>query len=290
MNIASIGLGLIGGSFALSVKKYFPESKVYGQDKNPEHLNKALELSIIDEILENDNIATMDVVIISIPVDKANMLIKDILDKVHSKALIMDMGSTKGELCAAITNHPKRNQFLAAHPIAGTEFSGPEAAFSSLFDNKTMIFCDVEATQSHLVELAKRLISPLKMTIKFMGAKDHDKHLAYVSHLSHISSFMLGKTVLQVEQNDKTIFDLAGSGFASTVRLAKSNPVTWTAIFKENQAEVVQALEQYIQNLKSFKEHLETQNYTEIQQQLVNANELKPILNGILKKESHGNQ
>jgi prephenate dehydrogenase len=127
------------------------------------------------------------------------------------------------------------------------------------------------------------------MSIKYMGAQDHDKHLAYVSHLSHISSFMLGKTVLQVEQNDKTIFDLAGSGFASTVRLAKSNPTTWTAIFKENQNEVLQALEEYIQNLKAFQNQLETQNYSEIHQQLANANELKPILNGILKKESHGN-
>jgi prephenate dehydrogenase len=137
--------------------------------------------------------------------------------------------------------------------------------------------------------MALSLIAPLEMSIKYMGAQDHDKHLAYVSHLSHISSFMLGKTVLQVEQNDKTIFDLAGSGFASTVRLAKSNPTTWTAIFKENQNEVLQALEEYIQNLKAFQNQLETQNYSEIHQQLANANELKPILNGILKKESHGN-
>jgi prephenate dehydrogenase len=201
----------------------------------------------------------------------------------------MDMGSTKGKLCKAIAEHPKRDQFLAAHPIAGTEFSGPEAAFSLLFEKKTMIFCDVEASRPELLDMALSLIAPLEMSIKYMGAQDHDKHLAYVSHLSHISSFMLGKTVLQVEQNDKTIFDLAGSGFASTVRLAKSNPTTWTAIFKENQNEVLQALEEYIQNLKAFQNQLETQNYSEIHQQLANANELKPILNGILKKESHGN-
>ncbi|MFD0931617.1 prephenate dehydrogenase [Psychroflexus salinarum] len=289
MNIASIGLGLIGGSFALSLKKYFPEIKRFGMDNNPEHLQKALELNIIDEALHDENLFKMDVVIVSIPVDKASAVVQDILDKVHPKALVMDMGSTKGALCAAIAAHPKRSQFLAAHPIAGTEFSGPEAAFSLLFDKKTMIFCDVEATQPELVDIALSLVAPMEMTIKYMGAKDHDKHLAYVSHLSHISSFMLGKTVLQVEQNDKTIFDLAGSGFASTVRLAKSNPVTWTAIFKENKGEVVQALDEYIQNLKTFKAELETQNYTEIHQQLVNANELKPILNGILKKENHGN-
>lgn len=289
MKVGSIGLGLIGGSFALSLKKNFPEIKRFGMDKNPEHLAKALELNIIDEVLKPEDMVKMDVIVVSIPVDKANSIIRDVLTQVHSKALVMDMGSTKAELCNAISEHPKRNQFLAAHPIAGTEFSGPEAAFSSLFENKTMIFCDIDATQKDLVEKAKSLIAPLEMTIKYMGAKEHDKHLAYVSHLSHISSFMLGKTVLQVEANDKTIFDLAGSGFASTVRLAKSNPETWTAIFKENQEEVLQALEGYIQNLKTFQNQLQTQNYSEIQQQLANANELKPILNGILKKEDYGN-
>ena len=289
MNIASIGLGLIGGSFALSLKKNFPEIKRFGMDKNPEHLQKALELNIIDEALRDEDLAKMDVIIVSIPVDNSSDVIQDVLDTIHTKALVMDMGSTKGELCAAIGKHPKRSQFLAAHPIAGTEFSGPEAAFSSLFDHKTMIFCDIEDTEAHLVELAETLISPLEMTLKYMNSRDHDKHLAYVSHLSHISSFMLGKTVLQVEQNDKTVFDLAGSGFASTVRLAKSNPVTWTAIFKENQEQVVQALEGYIQNLKAFKTQLETENYTDIQQQLTKVNQLKPILNGILKKETHEN-
>lgn len=289
MNIASIGLGLIGGSFALSLKKNFPEIKRFGMDKNPGHLQKALELNIIDEALRDEDLAKMDVIIVSIPVDNSSDVIQDVLDTIHTKALVMDMGSTKGELCAAIGKHPKRSQFLAAHPIAGTEFSGPEAAFSSLFDHKTMIFCDIEDTEAHLVELAETLISPLEMTLKYMNSRDHDKHLAYVSHLSHISSFMLGKTVLQVEQNDKTVFDLAGSGFASTVRLAKSNPVTWTAIFKENQEQVVQALEGYIQNLKAFKTQLETENYTDIQQQLTKVNQLKPILNGILKKETHEN-
>lgn len=289
MNIASIGLGLIGGSFALSLKKNFPEIKRFGMDKNPGHLQKALELNIIDEALRDEDLAKMDVIIVSIPVDNSSDVIQDVLDTIHTKALVMDMGSTKGELCAAIGKHPKRSQFLAAHPIAGTEFSGPEAAFNSLFDHKTMIFCDIEDTEAHLVELAETLISPLEMTLKYMNSRDHDKHLAYVSHLSHISSFMLGKTVLQVEQNDKTVFDLAGSGFASTVRLAKSNPVTWTAIFKENQEQVVQALEGYIQNLKAFKTQLETENYTDIQQQLTKVNQLKPILNGILKKETHEN-
>lgn len=289
MKVVSIGLGLIGGSFALSLKKHFPEIKRFGIDNNPEHLEKALELNIIDEALKEEELSQMDVVVVSIPVDKASSVIQNILNQVHPKALVMDMGSTKGELCHAISQHPRRHQFLAAHPIAGTEFSGPEAAFSSLFQNKTMIFCDVEATESSLLELAKSLLAPLVMSLKYMGAKEHDKHLAYVSHLSHISSFMLGKTVLQVEENDKTIFDLAGSGFASTVRLAKSNPVTWTAIFKENQEEVLQALEEYIQNLKTFQNQLQTQNYSDIQQQLENANELKPILNGILKKEDYGN-
>jgi prephenate dehydrogenase len=201
----------------------------------------------------------------------------------------MDMGSTKGELCQSVAKHPKRSQFLAAHPIAGTEFSGPEAAFASLFEDKTMIFCNVDETKPRLLELAKGLIAPLNMSIRYMGAEAHDKHLAYVSHLSHISSFMLGKTVLHVEKDERDIFELAGSGFASTVRLAKSNPVTWTAIFKENQAEVVQALEAYIQNLQDFKDQLQHNNYAGIHQELTEINNLKPILNGILKKEEYGN-
>jgi prephenate dehydrogenase len=289
MKIGCIGLGLIGGSFALSMKRNFSDFQVFGMDTNPEHLQKALTLNIIDQVLEESEWFEMDVVILSIPVDHASPLLQHILDKIHPQALVMDMGSTKGQLCEAVAKHPKRHQFLAAHPIAGTEFSGPEAAFDSLFDHKTMILCEAEYTEASLLELAKSLIAPLHMTLKYMGAKAHDKHLAYVSHLSHISSFMLGKTVLDIEKNDRDIFDLAGSGFASTVRLAKSNPVTWTAIFKENQEEVQYALEEYIQNLKAFQKQLETQNYMGIHQQLAEVNDLKPILNGIIKKEENGN-
>jgi prephenate dehydrogenase len=289
MKIGCIGLGLIGGSFALSIKRHFSDVQVFGMDKNSEHLQKALTLNIIDQVLEKSAWSEMDVVILSIPVDHASSLLLEILDKIHSQALVMDMGSTKGQLCEAVAKNPKRHQFLAAHPIAGTEFSGPEAAFDSLFDYKTMILCETEHTEASLLERAKDLIAPLHMTLKYMGAKAHDKHLAYVSHLSHISSFMLGKTVLDIEKNDRDIFDLAGSGFASTVRLAKSNPVTWTAIFKENKEEVQYALEEYIQNLKAFQKQLETQNYRGIHQQLAEVNDLKPILNGIIKKEDNGN-
>ena len=289
MRIGSIGLGLIGGSFALALRKYHPEATFCGFDSNSDHLQQALDLKIVDEILTDEVIPLMDLVVVSIPVDKAYSAIVDVLEKVSSRSLVMDMGSTKGKLCLALDEHPRRSQFLAAHPIAGTEFSGPEAAFTSLFQNKTMIFCDVKATQPQLLEFVKDLILPLQMHIKYMDANEHDKHLAYVSHLSHISSFMLGKTVLEVEQNDKTVFELAGSGFASTVRLAKSNPVTWAAIFKENQTQVLQALEEYIENLTLFHNQLKTQNYSEIHQQLANANALKPILNGILKKENHEN-
>lgn len=289
MKIACVGLGLIGGSFALGLKRHFSKFKIYGQDQNPEHLQKALELGLIDDILEDSELNQMDVVILSIPVDFASPVLQDLLDKIHPKALVMDMGSTKGELCQSVAKHPKRSQFLAAHPIAGTEFSGPEAAFASLFEDKTMIFCNVDETKPRLLELAKGLIAPLNMSIRYMGAEAHDKHLAYVSHLSHISSFMLGKTVLHVEKDERDIFELAGSGFASTVRLAKSNPVTWTAIFKENQAEVVQALEAYIQNLQDFKDQLQHNNYAGIHQELTEINNLKPILNGILKKEEYGN-
>src|SRR5690606_12987190 len=173
-------------------------------------------------------------------------------EKVKDDCLVIDTGSTKSRVCNLLKGHPQRRNFLAAHPIAGTEYSGPQAAIPNLFRNKTMIICEVEKTAFKLQERALELFQKLGMRIRYMDANSHDKHIAYVSHLSHISSFMLGKTVLEKEKNERDIFDMAGSGFASTVRLAKSSPAMWTPIFKENKENVLETLKEYILNLTHF--------------------------------------
>lgn len=281
MKIHIIGLGLIGGSFALGLKKAFPGVKVSGSDSSEAHLQKALELNLIDQPATIEEVKEAEVVIIAVPVDVAKKVALEVLNGVGSNTLIFDAGSTKAGLCEAIAAHPNRRNFLAAHPIAGTEFSGPEAAIENLFLHKTNIICEVEKTAFKLQERALEIFQKLGMRIRYMDPASHDRHIAYVSHLSHISSFMLGKTVLQKEQNEKDIFDLAGSGFASTVRLAKSSPAMWTPIFQQNKENILETLEEYITNLSKFKELLENDDFKEVFMEMERTNHIKTILNGI---------
>ena len=282
MNIGVVGLGLIGGSIALASKKINRYCRVYGWDNNPDHLRQAIDLNIIDHQLKNSQYKQLDILIISTPVDVALDLIEPALDMIGSDTLVMDTGSTKRWICEQVRNHPKREQFLATHPIAGTEFSGPKAAFSKLFVNQTQIFCEVGKTDKSFLERANRFTDDLGMEVLEMSPEDHDKHIAYVSHLSHISSFMLGKTVIDNDQkSDQIIYQMAGSGFASTVRLAKSNPVTWTSIFRHNRENLLDVLDFYIKNLHDFKRLLEDKQYEKIHNQLDNTNRIKEILEGI---------
>lgn len=281
MNVFVVGLGLIGGSLALDIREKYPEATVYGIDKNDEHLAKAKELNIIHKKAEFQDLANADIVIVSIPVDVQLEVTPKVLDAINDNTLVFDVGSTKADICNALKNHPKRRNFLATHPIAGTEFSGPTAAIKNLFNGKTNIICEVEKTAFKLQEKALEIFSKLGMRIRYMDAESHDKHIAYVSHLSHISSFMLGKTVIEKEKNERDIFDMAGSGFASTVRLAKSSPAMWTPIFKQNKANVVETLEEYIQNLQQFKELLKKDDYSAIYSEMENTNYIKQILKGI---------
>lgn len=283
-NLYIIGVGLIGGSIARDVKRMNPEMVIYGIDKNPGHLDEALNLGIIDKKAQLTDVQEADFVIVSIPVDASVDLLPQVLDLIHDDALVMESGSTKADICKAVANHPKRRNFLATHPIAGTEFSGPSAALEGLFHGKTNIICEVEKTAFKLQELALNIFQIMGMRIRYMNPEAHDKHIAYVSHLSHISAFMLGKTVIEKEKNEKDIFDLAGSGFASTVRLAKSSPAMWTPIFKQNKENVVETLNEYIHNLVSFKDFLESDNYDEIFNEMENTNHIKDILNGLEKK------
>ena len=277
-----IGVGLIGGSLGLDIKSLNKGVQIYGIDSSDEHLGKAVELGIIDAIGDYEDLISADMVILAIPVDKAVNVLPEVLNKISDETVVVDVGSNKLAICNAVANHPRRRNFLAGHPIAGTEFTGPEAALRGLFDKKTNIICEVEKTAFKLQEKALKLFSDLGMRIRYMNPEAHDKHIAYVSHLSHISSFMLGKTVIEKEKNERDIFDMAGSGFESTVRLAKSSPEMWTPIFEQNKANVIETLEEYINNLNKFKSLMESDQFDDIYLEMKNTNRIKDILKGIV--------
>jgi len=281
MNIGVIGLGLIGGSFALAAKKHLTDVVLFGEDQNKEHLNEALERGIVDQKLSEAHYASMDVMLLATPVNAASDRVLTILDQINDNALLFDAGSTKASICKTVALHPKRNQFLATHPIAGTEFSGPTAAFADLYVNQTQILCETQKTRPDLLEWAVQFFRLMQMNIEEMDPNAHDKHIAYVSHISHISSFMLGKTVMEKEQDERTIFDMAGSGFASTVRLAKSSPAMWTPIFEQNSENILEVLNQYIANLEAFKELLQKKDWSTMYDQMREINAIKSILEGI---------
>lgn len=280
-NIYIIGVGLIGGSMALDIKAKNQQAKIFGIDTNDAHLIEALELGVIDKKATYDDLINADLVVLSVPVDKAVLELPTVLDAISENTLVIDVGSTKLPICKVVETHENRRNFLATHPIAGTEFSGPKAALHGLFQNKTNIICEVEKTTFKLQEKALQLFLDLGMRIRYMNPEAHDKHIAYVSHLSHISSFMLGKTVIEKEKNERDIFDMAGSGFESTVRLAKSSPAMWTPIFKQNRVNVIETLDEYINNLKQFKALMESDDFDEIYNEMQNTNHIKDILNGL---------
>lgn len=283
MKIAVIGIGLIGGSLARDIRLIWDQAEIIGLDVHAGHVQQAIELGLVNREGQWEEIPQMDMVIVSVPVDKALTVVPHVLDLVNENTLVMDVGSTKQPLCEAVQHHPNRRNFLATHPIAGTEFSGPNAALQGLFEGKTNIICEVEKTAFGLQERAMELFRKLGMRIRYMDPQSHDKHIAYVSHLSHISSFMLGKTVIEKEQDERDIFDMAGSGFESTVRLAKSSPDMWTPIFNQNKANVLATLEEYIRNLSRFRELLEADQYDALYQEMQHTNRIKEILNGIKK-------
>ncbi|SHM23596.1 prephenate dehydrogenase [Flavobacterium xanthum] len=285
MKVFVIGIGLIGGSMVLDIKTLHPEAKIYGIDNNETHLAEAIALGVVDASATFADLADADFVIVSVPVDVTLTVLPQVLDVIGDQTIVFEVGSTKMPICEAVANHPKRRNFIATHPIAGTEFSGPSAAIKGLFQGKTNIICEVEKTTFKLQEKALDLFKEMGMRIRYMDPKSHDKHIAYVSHLSHISAFMLGKTVIDKEKHEQDIFDMAGSGFESTVRLAKSSPAMWTPIFKQNRKQVVKTLDEYISNLSKFKELLENEDYDAIYNEMQSVNKIKEILNGMNVKK-----
>jgi prephenate dehydrogenase len=287
VNVTIIGLGLIGGSIAIDLRKAGLARQLTGVDLNLSHATRALEIGLIDELLpENEAISKADLIILTIPVNAMTALLPVILDSISEKTVVMDCGSTKIKVCQAVRNHPNRKQFIAAHPLAGTENSGPNAAFSGLFNGKTNIICERDLSSAKALALAAKVFDALGMKTIFMDAEEHDKHVAYVSHLSHVSSFLLGQTVLDIEKDEKNIFDLASTGFASTVRLAKSSPDMWAPIFEQNGEYLGQAILEYIMHLQKFHYHLMKRDTKELHRILSSANEIRRVLEGIELKKS----
>lgn len=280
-NVFVIGVGLIGGSLCLDIKKIFPEINIHGIDISEDSLDLAIKLNLIDQKSDFEALHIADLVLIATPVDIANNIIIHVLDVINKKTLVIDFGSTKNNICDKVSDHKNRRNYLASHPIAGTEFSGPESAFSGLFNDKTIILCDTEKTDQKLLKTAEDIFKSINMNIRYMDSLSHDKHIAYVSHLSHISSFMLGKTVIDKEKNENNIFDMAGSGFESTVRLAKSSPDMWAPIFKLNKDNIIESLDEYILNLKKFKILIQNDDSVELKSQMKKTNYIKNILKGL---------
>lgn len=287
MTITVIGLGLIGGSMALDLRKSGYASRFIGVDINREHCEKAVELGIVDETMDLVlGVQAADLVILAIPVNAMRFLMQPILDNLQEEAILIDVGSTKSGVCEAAKNHRNRPNFVACHPLAGTENTGPEAALYELFKGKVNIICEPDLSYRWAVEKIDRLFAEtLKMRNTYMNPIEHDRHIAYVSHLSHISSFTLGLTVLEIEKNEKHIFNMASTGFASTVRLAKSSSKMWTPIFQENAPNISAALEEYINQLQQFKDMIDKGEFEAVHERIEEANDIGRILKGIeLKK------
>ncbi len=290
MIVTVIGVGLIGGSLAIDLRKTGFATECIGVDANEQHAQQALQLGLVDQVLPMEEaVKKADLVVVAIPVDRARQLIPVVLGLIAKHTVVVDMGSTKAGICERVKHHEKRGNFVASHPIAGTENNGPEAALSGLFNNKTTIICNKEESHLQALETVQQLYEKLGMHIRYMEASAHDLHIAYVSHLSHITSFTLGLTVLNIEQNEQRIFDMAGSGFASTVRLAKSAPTMWAPIFEQNAEHLSEALEAYIEILQRFKQLIGMGDKARLLALMNDANDIRRILDGIQLKSNNFN-
>jgi prephenate dehydrogenase len=263
MNIVIIGTGLIGGSIALGIRGF--NTHIIGVDSNQTNLKTALKLGIVDEVLPlQEAITKAELIIIAIPVDAAREMLPNILDSIQNQTVVIDMGSTKVGICDKVRNHPRRKNYVASHPMAGTENSGPEAAFADLFKSKKTIICEQELSAKFALKQAQTLYKILGMSILYMNAEEHDKHIAYVSHLTHVIAYALSLTVLEIEKDEKTIFEMAGSGFGSTVRIAKSSTDMWTPILQQNAKYLTASIDKYIDILQKFKIAIQENKHDEL--------------------------
>ncbi|NIJ55782.1 prephenate dehydrogenase [Dyadobacter arcticus] len=285
MVISIIGIGLLGGSFALALREKYPNIRFVGVDNSSVNQKIALAKGIVNEIVSLEAaLQISELNVLATPVDAITSLLPYMLDHLPEGRTIMDLGSTKELICKLADTHSKRGQFVAVHPMAGTENSGPGAAFKELLPGKNVIICDKEKSNPDSLGLVETFLRDSGMQIHYMMPVEHDLHLAYVSHLSHISSFALGLTVLDKERDEKAIFDMASTGFSSTVRLAKSSPQMWAPIFDQNKTNVSKALGDYIELLKKFKEAIDSEDLDMSLNFMNRANDIGRILAGIEKK------
>ena len=279
MTITVVGVGLIGGSMALGLKELGIAKKVIGATHESHSLAKALELNIIDEALPlEEAVKKADIIYIAIPVDATIDVTLQVMDMITDKQVVVDAGSTKSALCHSVKDHPMRKQFVATHPMWGTEFSGPEAAVKGAFAGRACVICEREKSDDVALSTVEKLYKDLNMHIIYMNAENHDIHAAYISHISHITSFALANTVLEKEKEEDAIFEMAGGGFESTVRLAKSSSAMWAPIFMQNKENVLDVLNEHISQLRKFKASLEKENMNYLVELIENANKIKRIL------------
>jgi prephenate dehydrogenase len=279
MKIGVIGLGLIGGSLAIGLRESGFATYLIGTDLNPDHSAKALALGLVDEVLPlEQNVALADIILVTTPVDTLIKLIPKILGLIRPDQLVLDAGSTKQPIIEAVENHPNRARFVATHPMAGTEYSGPTAAIAGLFNGKRCVFCNTESSDMDAVAQTKALYASLGMKISYLEAADHDLHVAYISHISHIASFALALTVLEKERQEDRIFELAGGGFSSTARLAKSNADTWVPIFTQNRDNVLDVLDEFINTVSQFRTILIKKDFKRFDELIRQANDIGRIL------------
>jgi len=281
MTIAVVGIGLIGGSLMVDLRKRGFADKIIGVDNNLHHQNIALLCGLVDEIdtLENA-IKKSDLIILATPVNTNCKMLPGVLDMIAGTSkIVTDMGSTKGSIAAASKNHPGRGRYVAVHPMAGTEYSGPLAAIGKLFDYKTAIICDRELSDQDALATIEEMLGILNMRRVYMSSSEHDVHVAYISHISHITSFSLALSVLEKEHEDENILTLAGGGFESTVRLAKSNGETWAPIFLENSDYILEVMDTYILKMNSFRKMISEKNINGLKALMEEANKIRKILN-----------
>lgn len=278
MTITIIGTGLIGGSMAITLKEKGFATHIIGVDASKDNQQKALDLNLVDEVLPLfPAVVKADVIILAIPVSACVIMLPQLLDNITSQ-IIIDTGSTKQNLIDAVKDHPNRGRYVATHPMWGTEYSGPEAAVHGAFIDKATVICNREESDADAVKVAEDLYKALGMYLVYLNAFDHDMQVAYVSHISHITSFALANTVLEKEKEEDAIFRLASAGFESTVRLAKSSPSMWVPIFMQNRENVLDVLNEHISQLRKFKACLEKENVEYLQELIENANKIKKII------------
>ena len=280
MNVGIVGLGLIGGSMGLDLRKRGFASRVTGVESESVNAEAALRIGLADSIAGIDEcVAESDVIVLAIPVGAACKLLPQVLDRVvGTDKVVIDVCSVKESMCQVAAGHQARSQYVATHPMAGTEYSGPWAAMPGLFDGRACILCDVEESSPKAVRLVEKLYDALTMRVTYMRSDAHDMHVAYVSHISHITSFALALTVLDKEKDEKHIFDLASGGFSSTVRLAKSSADMWVPILAMNHDNVLRVMDTYIEKMKEFRSAIDAYDEGKIRELIEEGNKIKRII------------